>query len=273
MPTETEVRRGPEVIRGPNASITRVLKVTPPKSPPQRGALQSFYIADVIEPMKAKTLATLVLIASAVWAIPSSADSTEARCEIYPKGSDRLEKMIPCTFGQRQGFITITREDGVTYELTPVGDAPGNFRDQKGRPVYRQSGLGSDGQIFRFADESVYVYWDASALSPSKEDNPTAPFSTRRDGGDFDATTLLRCKAAGDSQYGNCPAGIMRMEDRQASITIQSQLGKQFTVNFMTGYVNATGHQVDAKLDGDTWTLTLDNGEVYEVPLAAIEGG
>jgi len=223
--------------------------------------------------MKPNTLATLALIASAVWATPGSADTTEARCEIYPKGSDRLETMIPCTFGQRQGVITITRKDGVTYDLTPVGDAPGNFRDQKGRPVYRQSGLGSEGQIFRFEDESVYVYWDTSASKPSEEDNPTAPFSTRPQGGDFDATTLLRCKAAGDSAYGNCPAGIMRMEDRQASITIQSQLGKQFTVNFMTGYVNATDHQVDAKLDGDTWTLTLDNGEVYEVPLAAIEGG
>lgn len=223
--------------------------------------------------MKPNTLATVALIASAVWATPGSADWTEARCEIYPKGSDRLEKMSPCTFGQRQGFITITRKDGVTYDLTPVGDAPGNFRDQKGRPVYRQSGLGSEGQIFRFEQESVYVYWDTSASKPSEEDNPTAPFSTRHEGGDFDATTLLRCKAAGDSAYGNCPAGIMRMEDRQASITIQRQLGKQFTVNFMTGDVNATDHQVDAKLDGDTWTLTLDNGEVYEVPLAAIEGG
>lgn len=62
--------------------------------------------------MKPNTLAVLAVIASAVWAIPGSADWTEARCEIYPKGSDRLEKMIPCTFGQRQGFITITRKDG-----------------------------------------------------------------------------------------------------------------------------------------------------------------
>jgi len=40
--------------------------------------------------MEAKTLATLALIASAVWTIPGSADWTEARCDIYPKGSDRL---------------------------------------------------------------------------------------------------------------------------------------------------------------------------------------
>ena len=200
---------------------------------------------------------------------PSLADSTDARCDIYPRGSDHTDKMIPCVFSQRQGFVTIRRDDGVTHQLEPVGDAPGNFRDQHGRPVYRQSGLGTQGQIYRFEDESVFVYWNTAALNPSAEDNPMAPFSTK----DYDATTLLRCRAAGEAEYGNCPAGIARMENRQASITVQSQLGEQFTINFMTGYVNATRHQVDARLEGDTWIVTLDNGEVYEVPLAAIEGG
>jgi len=213
-------------------------------------------------------LATVAAIA-ALWSTQSPADWTDARCDIYPKGSDHTDKMIPCLFAQRQGAVTITREDGVTHELAPVDDTPGNFRDQHGRPVYRQSGLGSDGLIFRFEDESVYVYWDTSALDPSEEDNPMAPFSTK----DYDATTLLRCKAVGDSEYGNCPAGILRMENRQASIVIQSQLGKQFTINFMTDYVNATVGEVDTRLEGDTWIVTRDNGEVYEVPLAAIEGG
>jgi hypothetical protein len=45
------------------------------------------------------------------------------------------------------------------------------------------------------------------------------------------------------------------------------------TINFMTDHVNATNHQVGARLAGDTWIVTLDNGDVYEVPLAAIEGG
>jgi len=68
-----------------------------------------------------------------------------------------------------------------------------------------------------------------------------------------------------------CPAGILRMEDRQPSIVIQSQLVKQFTINFMTDYVSATVGEVDARLEGDTWIVTRDNGEVYEVPLTAIE--
>jgi len=222
--------------------------------------------------MKQKAPAALVAVLLSAWALPCAADSTQARCEIYPKGSDKLQSMVPCTFSQRQGYITITREDGVTHDLSPVGDTPGNFRDQDGNAVYRQSGLGEAGLIFRFPKESLFVYWDNAASEPAA-DNATAPFATKYAGGDYDATTLLRCKAAGDREYGNCPAGILRMEDGQASIVIQSQLGKQFTINFMTDYVNATVGEVDARLNGDLWTVTRDNGEVYEVPLSAIEGG
>jgi hypothetical protein len=40
----------------------------------------------------------------------------------------------------------------------------------------------------------------------------------------------------------------------------------------MTDYVNASNRPVTARLDGDLWTLEFENGEVWEVPLAAIEG-
>jgi hypothetical protein len=220
--------------------------------------------------VNSNTRILMLALAGAMFSAPVSADSTEARCDIYAKGSDHASKMIPCTFSQRQGYVTITRGDGVTHDLSPAGDAPGNYHDQDGRSVYRQSGLGDQGLIFRFDKESVFVYWDNSALKPpADEDNWTAPFTTA----DYDATTRLRCRAAGDAEFGSCPAGILRMEDGQASIVVQNQLGQQFTINFMKEYVNATNRQVKAKLEGDTWTLTVDDGEVYEVPLAAIQGG
>jgi hypothetical protein len=200
---------------------------------------------------------------------PASADWMAARCDIYPAGSDHADKMIPCTFSQRQGYVTITREDGVTHDLEPVGDTPGNFNDQHGRRVYRQSGLGDQGLIFRFPDESVYVYWSTAALKPADRNNPTWPFTTA----EYDATTLLRCRAISEAEFGTCPAGILRMEGGQASIVVQSPKGEQFTINFMTDYINATNRESEATLEGDTWTFTIDNKEVYEVPLAAIEGG
>jgi hypothetical protein len=207
---------------------------------------------------------------TAVWTASVAADRTAARCDIYPKGEDHASKMIPCAFSQRQGYITITRDDGVTHDLSPVGDTTGNFRDTEGRTVYRQSGLGDQGLIFRFPDESVYVYWNTDALKPqADEDNWTAPFTTA----DYDATTRLRCRAAGDSEFGSCPAGILRMEDGQASIVVQNRLGEQFTINFMKDYVNATNREVKARLEGDTWILNFANGELWEIPLAAVEGG
>lgn len=213
---------------------------------------------------------SLVTAVLAAWATTVTADWTDTRCDIYPAGSDQLDTMIPCSFAQQQGYITITRDDGVIHDLSPVGDAPGNFRDQGGRPVYRESGLGDQGQIFRLPDESVFVYWSTAALEPpSDEDNPAAPFSTT----DYDLTTLLRCRAAGDAEFGSCPAGIARMEDGQASVTVQNPSGEQFTINFMTDYVNAANREAEATLDGDIWTVTADIGEVYELPLAAIEGG
>ena len=198
------------------------------------------------------------------------ADSTQARCDIYPAGQDHTDTMLPCVFSQRQGYITISRDDGVRHELVPVGDSPGNYRDEQGRPVYRQSGLGDQGQIFRFEDESIFVYWNTGALEPAAdEDNWAAPFTTQ----DYDATTRLRCRAAGDSEFGSCPAGILRMEGGEASIVVQNQLGEIFTINFMKDYINASNREVEAELQEDTWTVTVNGEEVYEVPLAAIEGG
>jgi hypothetical protein len=216
-----------------------------------------------------KWIITAALLAAA-WATPTLADWTDARCDIYPKGGDHASKMIPCTFAQRQGNITITRDDGVTHDLTPADETAGNFRDSEGRMVYRQSGLGDQGLIFRLPNESVYVYWNTDVFKPqADEDNWTAPFTTN----DYDATTRLRCRAAGDSEFGSCPAGILRMEDGQASIVVQNQLGEQFTINFMKDYVNATNREVKARLEADTWILNFANGEVWEVPLAAVEGG
>ena len=218
--------------------------------------------------MNVLVIATIVMASS--WTMSAVADSAEARCDIYPTGQDHASAMLPCTFSQRQGYITITRQDGVSHELAPTGDAHGNFRDQHDRTVYREAGLDDQGAIFRFPDQAVYVYWDISALQPaSAENNPTAPFSTA----DYDATALLRCRASQDGGVESCPAGILRMENGQASVVVLSPGGEQFTINFMRDYINATDRSVEGALEGDTWIVTVDGREVYEVPLAAIEGG
>ena len=63
------------------------------------------------------------------------------------------------------------------------------------------------------------------------------------------------------------------MDDGQGSVVVQSPKGEQFTINFMKDYVNAANREAQATLEGDTWTVTIDGTEIYEVPLALIEGG
>jgi hypothetical protein len=150
--------------------------------------------------------AMLALAIAAIFSTSAAADFTEARCDIYPKGSDHTDVVIPCTFGQRQGNVIITRSDGVTHDLVQVEDQPGHYRDQHGRAVVREDGgLGQAGLIFRFPDESVYVYWNINALEPAGPDNPIWPFTTA----EYDATTLLRCGLVGADEMGTYPAGVL----------------------------------------------------------------
>lgn len=80
------------------------------------------------------------------------------RCEIYPlKSNEALT--VPCYFLQQGGAIYIGRADGVTYQLEPTSTQSGIYLDADGNEAYRQAGLGDDGQIYRLATETVYVYW------------------------------------------------------------------------------------------------------------------
>ena len=78
----------------------------------------------------------LSVIALSALAVPVSADTVNARCDIYPKGVDHASGSIPCTFSQRQGYIRIEREDSISHDLSPAGDTPGNYVDQSGHRVY-----------------------------------------------------------------------------------------------------------------------------------------
>ncbi len=106
--------------------------------------------------------AVTVAIASVGMTAIAKADTVTARCDVYPKGQDRATSSDVCTFSQRQGVVGIQLKNGKRYDLVPVGNNPGNYRDQNGRAAYRQSGLGDKGQIYRLATESIYVYWDTA---------------------------------------------------------------------------------------------------------------
>ncbi len=120
---------------------------------------------------------TLAIAALSV-AVSAKADTVQARCAIYPKGEDRAKSSGPCTFSQRQGVVGIQLQSGKRYDLVPVGQNPGNYRDQNGRAAYRQAGLGDLGQIYRLATESIYVYWDAAPANQQGA-QPTPPTTAK----------------------------------------------------------------------------------------------
>lgn len=119
-----------------------------------------------------KAVLTLVLtIANLAFASAASADTVEARCDVFPKGSDKASSSGLCSFSQRQGYISIQLKDGTRYELSPSGDKPGTYVDQNGKPAYRQSGLGNRGHIYRLAKQSLFIYWDPAPYNENKSDS------------------------------------------------------------------------------------------------------
>ena len=120
-------------------------------------------------------LAVTLAIASLSLAVSAKADTVQARCDVYPKGSDRAKSSGLCTFSQRQGVVGIQLQNGKRYDLVPVGNNPGNYRDQNGKAAYRQSGLGDKGQIYRLATESIYVYWDPAPYTQQNSQQRPQP--------------------------------------------------------------------------------------------------
>jgi len=125
-------------------------------------------------------LAITTVIASCSIATAAKADTVDAHCDVYPKGSDRVTSSGRCTFSQRQGGVGIQLQNGIRYDLSPVGDQPGNYLDQNGRAAYRQSGLGDKGQIYRLDAESIFVYWDTSAYKNQSSQLPPSRPVTKR---------------------------------------------------------------------------------------------
>ena len=124
---------------------------------------------------RAAPVVTALLVGLALAGL-ARADTVNARCDIHTGKQSRASASMPCTFSQRQGYVAIQLADGTRHELSPSGDQPGTYVDGKGRPAYRNKSLGSRGQIYRLAEQSIYVYWEVST-------GPAAKPAVKGDGG------------------------------------------------------------------------------------------
>jgi hypothetical protein len=137
-------------------------------------------------------LSAVTSFAALGFGLAAKADTVPAHCDLYAPGEDYSYLSSNCTFSQRQGHIGIQlQSNGTRYEFDPVPNAtPGNFRDQHGQAVYRQSGLGDAGTIFQFVDGShLWVYWDESTFS-------TTPVTQGSGGGARVATLVAHSRGS-----------------------------------------------------------------------------
>jgi hypothetical protein len=107
------------------------------------------------------TLAASVLgLLAVALSAPAMADTTTARCDVFPKGEDKATSSGLCSFSQRQGFVSIQLKNGSRIELSPSGTTPDAYLDAQGKPVRREMLEANRGQIYRMAKQSIVVFWD-----------------------------------------------------------------------------------------------------------------
>ncbi|GAB4378597.1 MAG: hypothetical protein Kow00121_30900 [Elainellaceae cyanobacterium] len=200
--------------------------------------------------MKLQTilLAVTTAITTCAIGLTARADTVNARCDIYPLGEDQASAVLPCTFSQRQGAVGIQLSDGRRYDLSPVGDQPGNYIDQDGQAVYRQSGLGDRGQIYRFATESIYVYWDTAGLPSSDLDESQSSSSVSSSAQSstpvtyvtvLDDNHIMMQITEGEFRFHNdlerTSGNTFVGQDEQVRVTYDRSTGRIVVINAQTG--------------------------------------
>ncbi len=179
--------------------------------------------------MKLKSIAVAIAAGIAALSITPAvrADTVPAHCDIYYTGEDYPGLSSNCTFSQRQGHVGVQLQNGTRYEFDPVGDQPGNYVDQYGNAIYRQSGLGEAGQIFQLPNGSnLYVYWDTSSSygsEPIQEHSRVATLAAYARGSQINlrSAPTVRSRANG---YGLAGDQVNILECQQDTDTAGSDL-------------------------------------------------
>jgi len=113
-----------------------------------------------------KTKVTLIGLISAIAtlaiSLPAQADSRRAYCKYFENGASQAKVSMPCTFSMRQGFVTITWDDGVSDYFRPIPNRSFVYTDERGGLVYQQRGEedpnGESARIFKMENGSIYIW-------------------------------------------------------------------------------------------------------------------
>ncbi|MCU0224882.1 MAG: hypothetical protein MUF27_12625 [Acidobacteria bacterium] len=109
----------------------------------------------------ATAILTLVL---AAWSGAALADTAEAMCEMRKDGETKQGATGPCTFSQRQGYVSIDLRNGDRIELSPTG-RPDHFKDQKGKSVVLT--VSGNSNEYKWDGKKLIVRWTAGSGASS----------------------------------------------------------------------------------------------------------
>ncbi len=204
------------------------------------------------------SLASGAALAALVALAPAKADTTTARCDVYPRGEDSATSSDTCTFSQRQGFVTITLKDGTTYELTPSPTQATAYTDQNGRPANREDELGTAGVIYRLADVSIYVYWDASTVSSEP----------RRGEGN------VPCSAGEPSYNFMCRAAALYGDPGNSTLTVVGATGNVLHLYYygQTLYSVNPSDQVLVQVVDGQYLVSVNDAEFFQLDATIVTG-
>ena len=168
--------------------------------------------------------------------LPVKADSTNVRCDFYPKGEDKATLSTSCTFFQRQGFIGITKPDGTNYDFVPNLNEAGLYEDSNGNTVLREIN-GDIGLIFRTAQESIFIFWDDSRSNTQVSSSNSSQPQTYTTVKDFNNIAIQITE--GDFKFhGNLQrtsSKVFTGSDEQVRVSLDPYSGKVVVINKVTG--------------------------------------
>jgi hypothetical protein len=171
--------------------------------------------------------AALVVVAAAIWGPAALADTAEATCEVTAHGDSKHGQSGPCTFSQRQGYISINLRNGDRWELNPAG-GPDQYRDQKGNKVVRTVSGSRD--EFKWEHRRIVVTFGGGgqqyAGGHDREDNFETVCGVMVDGQDH----AYRCSVTDVYSGGSKVRTTLRFPDQTLQLNWESgnRVGLQF---------------------------------------------
>jgi hypothetical protein len=215
--------------------------------------------------MKTLSLSLAAAIASLGIAFSAKADTTQARCDVYPRGEDTVLSYGPCTFSQRQGYVTITLEDGTTYELSPDPKRAAIYTDQDGRRATREDTGDTSVTIYRLADVSIFVYWGAGDTGSG---NTVAYREPQRGGGYFP------CSIVQPDYEDTCEASVVFGDPGNATLTLTGVMGSEHHLAVYEGELYSTdvNDEVLVQVLDGIYYVNINDEEFFQLDEIIVTG-